>query len=146
MRLEHFIYTNASTILNIYSRAHDIVEDELQELDHRASVASPLIEFFILNSSKDGASAQDNGARTDGQTRQYDFSITSSYDFLTNVIWTHGDRAEEINRLVHAALGPMGAVLGGKLQAERNGTAKISAQDSGGSTSPGGGASQGSGS
>ena len=136
-RFEDIVRANASTILNIYQKVNAIVEDELQELDSRASVASPLIEFFILNSSKDDQTKDGKAQQqTNQRTQAYDFSINSSYEFLTNVIWTHEEREKEINRLLHAVLDPIGANISGQLTAAASGANKTSTQ--------GGGTSQGS--
>ena len=39
-------------------------------------------------------------------------SINDAYDFLTQVVWTDQDRADEIARITRAALGPIGALVG----------------------------------
>jgi len=38
-------------------------------------------------------------------------SIQDAYDFLTQIVWTDQDRAEEIARITRAALGPIGALV-----------------------------------
>jgi hypothetical protein len=39
-------------------------------------------------------------------------TISDAYDFLTQVVWTDQDRADEIARITRAALGPIGALVG----------------------------------
>ena len=118
-QLSHVLQATGSTIVKTYEKCQEVVNDELQGLDQRVSVAAPLVEFFVLNSSKESS----NGVtkkNTNRQIHKYDFSIHDSYDFLTNVIWTHGDREEELQRLVYAAAGPIGTFIGGKLNATNN--------------------------
>ena len=106
-------------------------------------MAAPLIEFFVLNSNKDGKNANETIQNTNRQVHKYDFSINDSYDFLTNVIWTHGDREEELNRLVRAASGPIGTFIGGKLKATGNGTDGTASKDSGSTSQSGSSSKQG---
>jgi hypothetical protein len=90
-------------LIDAFQRAYQQIQTEFDYLDHNVSVTYPLVEFFITNAIQSIAA----GAATDVSK-----SINDAYDFLTQVVWTDQDRADEIARITRAALGPIGALVG----------------------------------
>jgi hypothetical protein len=107
-------------VVDAFQNAYQQIQTEFDYLDHNVSVTYPLVEFFILNaistassnnaqsqgSKKSSPKSKSSGAATDAGN-----AIHDAYDFLTQIVWTDEDRAEEIARITRAALGPIGALV-----------------------------------
>ncbi len=108
-------------LINAFQNGYQQIQTEFDYLDHNVSVTYPLVEFFISNATtKPGAS--NNGQSQSSNTRSKaiikseattdtDDVIKDAYDFLTQIVWTDQDKAEEIARIARAALGPIGALI-----------------------------------
>ena len=90
-------------LIDAFQRAYQQIQTEFDYLDHNISVTYPLVEFFITNAIQSLTA----GAVTDASN-----TINDAYDFLTQIVWTDQDRADEIARITRAALGPIGALVG----------------------------------
>jgi hypothetical protein len=107
-------------LVNAFQSAYQQIQTEFDYLDHNVSVTYPLVEFFISNaiSSASNRTAQSQGSKKSSQKSKNGGAATDTgnaindaYDFLTQIVWTDEDRAEEIARITRAALGPIGALV-----------------------------------
>ena len=107
-------------LIDAFQNGYQQIQTEFDYLDHNVSVTYPLVEFFISNSSQSGTSknGQSQGSKTSskqstnsGVATDTGNAINDAYDFLTQIVWTNQDRAEEIARITRAALGPIGALI-----------------------------------
>jgi len=108
-------------MIDAFQSGYQQIQTEFDYLDHNVSVTYPLVEFFISNATtRVGASSngQSPGSNTRSQamiksevTSDADNVIKDAYDFLTQIVWTDQDKAEEIARIARAALGPIGALI-----------------------------------
>jgi hypothetical protein len=108
-------------LIDAFQNGYQQIQTEFDYLDHNVSVTYPLVEFFISNSTQPATSknAQSSGSKTSskqstnsGIATGAGNAINDAYDFLTQIVWTDQDRAEEIARITRAALGPIGALIG----------------------------------
>jgi hypothetical protein len=81
-------------MVTVFQDAYKQILIEFDDLNHNVAISYPLLEFFITN-SKD--------LRVD---------VKDGYSFLTNVVWNDVERKEELDRVVRAAFGPLGALIG----------------------------------
>jgi hypothetical protein len=107
-------------LIDAFQNGYQQIQTEFDYLDHNVSVTYPLVEFFISNATTPGASSngqsQNSNTRSKGMnnnaaTTDADDVIKDAYDFLTQIVWTDQDKAEEIARIARAALGPIGALI-----------------------------------
>jgi len=108
-------------LIDAFQNGYQQIQTEFDYLDHNVSVTYPLVEFFISNATtKPGASSngQSQSSNTSPKamikseaTTAADGVIKDAYDFLTQIVWTDQDKAEEIARIARAALGPIGALI-----------------------------------
>jgi hypothetical protein len=129
-------------LIDACQNGYQQIQTEFDYLDHNVSVTYPLVEFFISNSLQPATikNAQSSGpaSSNSNQRRFFYFSrsnntsskqssnsgvatdagnaINDAYDFLTQIVWTDQDRAEEIARITRATLGPIGALIGAQNQ------------------------------
>ena len=108
-------------LIDAFQNGYQQIQTEFDYLDHNVSVTYPLVEFFISNATTNpGASnnGQSQSSNTQSKamikseaTTDADDVIKDAYDFLTQIVWTDQDKAEEIARIARAALGPIGALI-----------------------------------
>jgi hypothetical protein len=107
-------------LIDAFQNGYQQIQTEFDYLDHNVSVTYPLVEFFISNAiqSVTSKNAQSQGNNTSSKenikseaTTDTDDVIKDAYDFLTQIVWTDQDKAEEIARIARAALGPIGALI-----------------------------------
>ncbi|MGZ3609363.1 MAG: hypothetical protein ACXVBU_04790 [Ktedonobacteraceae bacterium] len=108
-------------LIDAFQSGYQQIQTEFDYLDHNVSVTYPLVEFFISNATTK-PDANSNGQSQSSDTRSKamiknaattdtDDVIKDAYDFLTQIVWTDQDKAEEIARIARAALGPIGALI-----------------------------------
>jgi hypothetical protein len=107
-------------LIDAFQNGYQQIQTEFNYLDHNVSVTYPLVEFFISNAiqsitSKIAQSQSNNTSsketiKSEATTDTGDV-IKDAYDFLTQIVWTDQDKAEEIARIARAALGPIGALI-----------------------------------
>lgn len=102
-------------LIEVFDNAYARVTIEFAHLNYAVSVADPLIQFFF-------ESELATIHRLDGTT--VDATIRGGYDFLTKVIWTGKDLEDEIERVVSAAFGPIGAFINGSTTNKGKGNTK----------------------
>jgi hypothetical protein len=103
-------------LVDAFQSAYQQIQTEFDYLDHNVSVTYPLVEFFIANaippaSSNNAQSKGSKKSKSSGTATDAGNTINDAYDFLTQIVWTDEDRAEEIARITRAALGPIGALI-----------------------------------
>ena len=107
-------------LIDAFQNGYQQIQTEFDYLDHNVSVTYPLVEFFISNATQPVTSknVQSQGSNTSSKaiiksetTTDAGNAIKDAYDFLTQIVWTDQDRAEEIARIARAALGPIGALI-----------------------------------
>ena len=129
-------------LIDAFQNGYHQIQTEFDYLDHNVSVTYPLVEFFVSNSIQPATikNAQSSSpANSNSNQRRFFFfsrssktsskqstnsgiatdagnAINDAYDFLTQIVWTDQDRAEEIARITRAALGPIGALIGAQNQ------------------------------
>jgi hypothetical protein len=85
---------------------YDQVLIEFNYLNHNIGITYPLVEFFLWEEIEYIGPSNRSKAIMDG------------YDFLVHVFWTSEDREEELQRVVRAAFGPIGAFIGAQLHTQ----------------------------
>jgi len=129
-------------LIDAFQNGYHQIQTEFDYLDHNVSVTYPLVEFFVSNSIQPATikNAQSSSpANSNSNQRRFFFfsrssktnskqstnsgiatdagnAINNAYDFLTQIVWTDQDRAEEIARITRATLGPIGALIGAQNQ------------------------------
>jgi hypothetical protein len=107
-------------LVDAFQSAYQQIQTEFDYLDHNVSVTYPLVEFFISNTillassnnaQTQGSITQSKKSKSSGAATDAGNAINDAYDFLTQIVWTDQDRAEEIARITRAALGPIGALI-----------------------------------
>ena len=108
-------------LIDAFQNGYQQIQTEFDYLDHNVSVTYPLVEFFISNATtrpvaSNNGQAQSSNTRSkamnkNATTTDADDVIKDAYDFLTQIVWTDQDKAEEIARIARAALGPIGALI-----------------------------------
>jgi hypothetical protein len=93
-----------------FEHGYERVLLEFESLNHNVAITYPLIEFFVLGHVK--MSADDPQGEKE---KKVEIAIKDGYDFLTKVFWTNKDRQDEIQQVVRAAFGPIGAFVGTEL-------------------------------
>jgi hypothetical protein len=81
-------------IVTVFQDAYKQILIEFDDLNHYVAISYPLLEFFITNSTDLGVDVKDG------------------YSFLINVVWNDKERKAELDRVVRAAFGPLGALIG----------------------------------
>jgi len=84
-------------IVTAFQNAYKQILIGFDDLNHYVAISYPLIDFFIMHSP------------------QIDEEIKDSYIFLTKIAWTKDEQREEIERVARAAFGPLGALIGPRL-------------------------------
>ncbi len=111
-----------SALASSFRDAYAQITIDFAGLNHSAAITFPLIEFFVEHSIENiGATPTSTPAAssTSGVAQATDNLIRDGYDFLTKVIWTQQDRAEEIQRIARAAFGPLGLFLGAQVSSAK---------------------------
>src|SRR6266480_3157286 len=129
-------------LIDAFQNGYHQIQTEFDYLDHNVSVTYPLVEFFVSNSIQPATikNAQSSSPANSNSNQQRFFffsrssktnskqstnsgiatdagnAINNAYDFLTQIVWTDQDRAEEIARITRATLGPIGALIGAQNQ------------------------------
>ena len=98
-----FLGGAGTAIEGALQQGYDRILVEFDYLNHNVAITYPLIEFFLLEEIPIGGNP-----------------IKDGYDFLVNVFWTGSDREEELQRVVRAAFGPIGAFVGLQLKLSSN--------------------------
>jgi hypothetical protein len=107
-------------LVDAFQSAYQQIQTEFDYLDHNVSVTYPLVEFFISNAippvssnnaQTQGSNTRSKKSKSSGAATDAGNAINDAYDFLTQIVWTDQDRAEEIARITRAALGPIGALI-----------------------------------
>lgn len=106
-RIGTFFGGAGTAIEGALQQGYDRILIEFDYLNHNVAITYPLIEFFIWEEIKFGEDP-----------------IKDGYDFLVNVFWTAPEREEELQRVVRAAFGPIGAFVGAQLEQPPKGTQK----------------------
>ena len=104
-RIGTFLSGAGTAIEGALQQGYDRILIEFDYLNHNVAITYPLIEFFIWEEIKFGENPDPNKKNP----------IKDGYDFLVNVFWTDADREEELQRVVRAAFGPIGAFVGAQL-------------------------------
>jgi hypothetical protein len=111
-----------STLASSFRDAYEQIMIDFADLNHNVAISFPVIEFFveystgIAEANKDAANTSAPAIASAGGIKQdVDNLIKDGYDFLTKIIWTQQDRDEEIQRVAHAAFGPLGLFLGAQV-------------------------------
>jgi hypothetical protein len=81
-------------IVTVFQDAYKQILIEFDYLNHNVAISYPLLEFFVTNSPDISQDVKDG------------------YYFLTNIVWTSKERQAELERVVRAAFGPLGALIG----------------------------------
>ncbi len=111
-----------SALASSFRDAYAQITIDFAGLNHSVAITFPLIEFFVEHSIENiGATPTSTPAAssTSGVAQATDNLIRDGYDFLTKVIWTQQDRAEEIQRIARAAFGPLGLFLGAQVSSAK---------------------------
>ena len=108
-RIGTFLSGAGTAIEGALQQGYDRILIEFDYLNHNVAITYPLIEFFIWEEIKFGENPDPNKKNP----------IKDGYDFLVNVFWTDADREEELQRVVRAAFGPIGAFVGAQLPKSR---------------------------
>jgi len=93
-RLGSLVGLAGEAIVTGFQNAYKQILVEFDDLNHNVAVSYPLIDVFMLLSSK------------------INMEIKDSYVFLTEVVWTREEQKEEVERVARAAFGPLGALIG----------------------------------
>lgn len=106
-RIGTFFGGAGTAIEGALQQGYDRILIEFDYLNHNVAITYPLIEFFIWEEIEFGEDP-----------------IKDGYDFLVNVFWTAPEREEELQRVVRAAFGPIGAFVGAQLEQPPKSTQK----------------------
>jgi hypothetical protein len=87
-RIEGAAQGAGAMVLQAFERGYKQIRIELDGLNRSVAVAYPLVEFF-------------------GMT----FKLKSDADFLTDIIWSGTERAEDIKQVMRAAFGPLAMLI-----------------------------------
>lgn len=106
-----FFVSSGTDIGDLFSACRREIQKQYNDLNRNASVSYPLIEVFVTNSQPQSTEKKEE-KKENSKPSLYDFGMNNSYSFLTSVIWTNQDRAEEIQSIVQATFGPLGEMIG----------------------------------
>ncbi|MEO8954267.1 MAG: hypothetical protein ABI396_12260 [Ktedonobacteraceae bacterium] len=106
-----FFVSSGTGIGDLFSACRREIQKQYNDLNRNASVSYPLIEVFVTNSQPQSTEKKEE-KKENSKPSLYDFGMNNSYSFLTSVIWTNQDRAEEIQSIVQATFGPLGEMIG----------------------------------
>nr|HET6902137.1 hypothetical protein [Ktedonobacteraceae bacterium] len=106
-----FFVSSGVHIDDLFSACRREIQKQYNNLNRNASVSYPLIEVFVTNSQPQ-STAKKEEKKENSKPSLYDFGMNNSYSFLTSVIWTNQDRAQEIQSIVQATFGPLGEMIG----------------------------------
>jgi hypothetical protein len=133
-----------AALVEAFQNGYKQILIEFDYLNHNVSITYPLVEFFILHSDQLAKKIKAGNAQVDSTnwnsisqrivslipgknkeslnkkpanevTTEVVYLIKDAYDFLTKIVWTNQDRADEIGRIARAAFGPIGAFIGAQL-------------------------------
>ncbi|HEX6480500.1 MAG TPA: hypothetical protein VF043_16815 [Ktedonobacteraceae bacterium] len=130
-----------SALASSFRDAYKQITIDFAGLNQSVAITFPLIEFFIEHSLENmGATLTSGTAASSSAVNSppADNLIRDGYDFLTKVIWTQQDRADEIQRIARAAFGPLGLFLGAQVSAAKKAITDQAAKDSKPAAQPGG--------
>jgi len=96
-RLSSMFGLAGEAIVTAFQNAYKQILIGFDDLNHYVAISYPLIDFFIMHSP------------------QIDEEIKDSYIFLTKIAWTKDEQREEIERVARVAFGPLGALIGPRL-------------------------------
>jgi Na+/proline symporter len=88
------------TISDAFQRGYQQLLVEFGNLNYNIAISSALVAFFVVDANvlfKRPSSLQ--------------VVVNNAYSFLTEIIWTDQDRAQEIDRVAVAAFGPLGVLV-----------------------------------
>ncbi|GAC1657303.1 MAG: hypothetical protein NVS4B7_02500 [Ktedonobacteraceae bacterium] len=111
-----------SALTSSFRDAYVQITIDFAGLNHSVAITFPLIEFFVEHSIETIGTTPTSppaASSTSGVAQATDNLIRDGYDFLTKVIWTQHDRAEEIQRIARAAFGPLGLFLGAQVSSAK---------------------------
>jgi hypothetical protein len=142
-----------AALVDAFQNGYKQILIEFDYLNHNVSVTYPLVEYFILHSDQLAKSNRTNNVQPASPVKTYTIQqrlfsfrrqskansnqsvigevtinaenlIKDAYDFLTQIVWTNEERADEIGRIARAAFGPIGAFIGAQMQpsSPKNGT------------------------
>ena len=103
-KLRGIFGASGSAISDTLERGYKQLLVEFGDLNYNVAISSALVAFFIEDANvffKGPASLQ--------------VVVNDAYSFLTEIVWTAQDRAQEIDRVAVAAFGPLGALVGEQL-------------------------------
>ena len=112
-KLRGIFGASGSAISDALERGYKQLLVEFGDLNYNVAISSALVGFFIVDANvlwQKPASLQ--------------VVVNDAYSFLTEIIWTAQDRAQEIDRVAVAAFGPLGALVGEQLGTSGQGGAK----------------------
>ena len=130
-----------STVVDAFQAGYRQILAEFDDLNYAICVTDPLVEFlvgqkFLLLSEQLRAEEADvavqgaNAKSSDVEKPETNFvqtELRGSYECLTKIFWTEVEREQEMQNVVRAAFGPLGALVNVKLeestQAAQNGRA-----------------------
>lgn len=96
-KLGSYFGAAGASIEQAIEHGYDQVLVEFGYLNHTIGITYPLVEFFVWEEIAFGPKTN---------------PIQDGYDCLLQVFWTNEDRQAEIQRVVRAAFGPLGAFIG----------------------------------
>ncbi len=126
-----------STIVDAFQAGYKQILAEFDDLNYAICVADPLVEFLIQQrflllteqlraEEADGAGQSANTKSAEAEKPETNFvqtELRGSYECLTKIFWTQVEREQEMQNVVRAAFGPLGAFVNMKSQDAQNGRA-----------------------
>jgi len=100
--LSGMLGTIDAALLAMLQTAMAQIRADLSALNHQVGVSYPLIECFVVSTSPPLVQA-----------------IRDDYAFMTQVIWSDTERADEVRGVVRAALGPIGILINAHVDTAR---------------------------
>jgi hypothetical protein len=119
---------SGQTISDVLQKGYQQLLVEFADLNYNVAISSALVAFFIEDADVLWKKPEQ------GQSG-LQVVVNDAYSFLTEIIWTAQDRAEEIDRVAVAAFGPLGALVGEQLDSSGQAGGKKKPQ-AGGTQSP----------
>jgi hypothetical protein len=103
-KLRGVLGTSGSAISDALQDGYAQLLVEFSDLNYNVAVSVALAAFFI-----------EDVAWLWQKPSNLQVVVNDAYSFLTEIVWTDQERAEEIDRVANAAFGPLGAFIGAEL-------------------------------
>jgi uncharacterized integral membrane protein len=103
-KLRGILGTSGQVISDAFNNGYKQLLVEFSDLNYNVAVSSALTAFFI-----------EDVAWLWQKPSNLQVVVDDAYSFLTEIVWTDQERAEEIDRVASAAFGPLGAFIGAEL-------------------------------